>query len=87
MKYLSNLNGQEFGGKVYDQGDELKVNDDNRAAADILADRGDSTKVEDGDPKVTSNGDSAKAPDPLDHDADGRKGGSEAGDKATARKK
>jgi hypothetical protein len=84
MKYLSNLNGLEFDGKFYDQGDELKgVNEDNEAAAEILADRGDVTRVEDGDPKVTSNA----TTDALDHDGDGRKGGSKSGDEATARKK
>lgn len=69
MKYLSNLDSLEFDGKFYAHGDELKTNDDNEAAAEILADRGDVTRVEDGDPKVTSNG------DPLDHDGDGKKGG------------
>jgi hypothetical protein len=87
MKYLSNLNGLEFDGKFYDQGDELKVTEDTEAAAEILADRGDATRVEVGDPKVTSNAPSGDAPaDPLDHDGDGKKGGSKAGADATARK-
>jgi general stress protein YciG len=72
MQYLSNLDNLEFDGKFYDHGDELKVTEDNEAAAEILARRGDATRVEEGDPKVTSNG----TADPLDHDNNGRKGGS-----------
>jgi hypothetical protein len=71
MKYLSNLNGLEFDGKFYDQGDELKVTDDTEAAAEILADRGDATRVEAGDPKVTSNAPSGE-PAPRDDDLSGK---------------
>jgi hypothetical protein len=87
MKYLSNLTDLEFAGKAYDQGAEIKATEENQGALDILVKRGDVTEIGDDDPKVTSNGPSAEAPHPLDHDRDGRKGGSEAGDKATARKK
>lgn len=77
MKYLSNLNGLEFDGKFYDHGDEIKgVNGENLGAVEILATRGDVTRLEDADPAVTSNA------DPLDHDNDGKKGGSKPRAKA-----
>ncbi|MBA3577284.1 MAG: SAP domain-containing protein [Sphingomonas sp.] len=60
MKYLSNLNRLEFDGKLYDQGDHLTVNADNRGAADILVKRGQATLIADGDPPVTTNGDSSE---------------------------
>jgi hypothetical protein len=87
MKYLSNLADLEFDGKRYGHGDEVKVSEDNRGAADVLVKRGDLTLVADGDQKSTSNGEPTEAPsDPLDHDEDGRKGGSKSGEQATARK-
>lgn len=70
MKYLSNLNNLDFDGKLYQQGDELTVNDENRGAAEILYNRGNVTKVEDADPEVTSNDDSTTAvPAAFDADA------------------
>lgn len=59
MKYLSNLNRLDFDGKLYDQGDQLTVNDDNRGAADILVKWGRATLIADGDARVTTNGDSS----------------------------
>ena len=69
MKYLSNLNNLDFDGNLYQHGDELAVNNDNRGAAEVLATRGDVTKVEDADPKVTSNGEPSEPAPTFDAEA------------------
>lgn len=84
MKYLSNMNRLDFDGKLYDQGDELSVNDDNRGAADTLVKWGRATLIADTDPKVTTNGDSSEpAPgtgaEAFDHDGDGSPRGAPKG--------
>jgi len=70
MKYLSNLNNLDFDGKLYQHGEELDVNDENRGAADILNKRGEATVIEEGDPKVTSNDDSGDSPVPAQFNAE-----------------
>jgi len=90
MKYIANFDDEYFGTQ-YKAGDTLKLPKD--ADEDRLlgaVNDGRLTKIDDGD-TVTSalgGGDATtdEPPHALDHDADGKKGGSKSGDEATARK-
>lgn len=52
MKYLSNFNSLEFGGKFYDFGEPVNVRKGEERAADNLVREGRLTAIEDGDPEV-----------------------------------
>jgi hypothetical protein len=90
MKYIANFDDEYFG-KWYKAGETLKLgkDDDEEQLKGPVTD-GRLTKIDDDDPVVPAlgaTGTTTEQPDALDHDGDGRKGGSKAGDEATARKK
>lgn len=51
MKYLSNFNSLEFGGKFHEFGEEIKVRKGEEGAIDVLVREGRVTAVADDDPK------------------------------------
>jgi hypothetical protein len=62
MKYLSNFRSLEFGGTVYDHGEEIKVRKGEEGAMDVLVREGRVTAVEDGDESVPAGTAGGEAP-------------------------
>lgn len=75
MKYIANFDDEYFG-KRYKAGETVTLPKD--ASEDELAGPvkdGRLTKLDDGDPEVPALGGGDTVADPLDHDANGKKGG------------
>lgn len=67
MRYISNLASLEFDGSTYGHGDEVKVSDEARGAAEVLVGRGDITLVGEADDAVPASAD----PSPVRPDLSG----------------